>query len=308
MAALEAGWSLERIQDPSLEHCAGMIERFAHEDLLRELSSIYRSDLTLVISSFELQLLTQQLGVPAELLLLQRLSYVARREEDLPPHSQRQHFVSIGNFRHPPNADAVQWLAREIWPEIRKRMPEAQIHLFGAYPSREMMALTDENAGFFVKGQAPDQYETLMRYRVLLAPLRFGAGIKGKISDAWSVGTPVVTTPLGVEGMGGSCEIALSASTFADTACELYSRENHWKEAQIGGLLAIRRLYHSDSNARILIGTLQDFRATLEERRSRNLTGAMLRHNLHRSTKYFSRWIELKQQLNSVRTGTPVAP
>jgi glycosyltransferase involved in cell wall biosynthesis len=300
-AALREGWALERIQEASEE----MILKFAKEDLLRELSAIYRSDLTLVISSFEMKLLLQRYKIPQELLLLQRLSYSPKSFDEYPAFDIRKNFVSIGNFRHPPNVDAILWLTREIWPEIRNRLPNAEIHLYGAYPSREMMALSNSKTGIIVKGPVENQYETLGRYRVLLAPLRFGAGIKGKIADAWSVGTAVVTTPIGAEGMvdlNGSDgnwpgEIADHPVSFASSAADLYTRESLWEEHRQLGAATLARSYSPAANARVLIAALENARVNRDEFRKQNLIGAMLRHNLHRSTKYFSRWIELKQSL-----------
>lgn len=299
-AALEAGWTLDRIQSPSPEEGAEMIDRFAREDLLRELSSIYRSDLTLVISSFEMRLLLQAYQVSRELLLLQRLSY-AKTEKSL-GFEERRDFVTIGNFRHPPNADSLQWLAREIWPEIRKRLPKAEMHVYGAYPSREAMAMTNAEQGFHVKGTAENQYETLRKYRVLLAPLRYGAGIKGKIADAWSVGTPVVTTPIGAEGMVDLTEdwpgeVALDPHHFVEAACTLYESRERWSERQTQGLAAVQRLYNPVSNGRILLEAIGRLRDERDERRRRNIIGSLLKLNQHRSTKYFSRWIELKQSI-----------
>ena len=309
-AALEAGpakgWTLARVQDASQDNAEEVIEQFAREDLLRELSAIYRSDLTLVISSFEMRLLLQRYRVPSELLLLQRLSYGPWKEKSparqpLPSFEERRHFVSIGNFRHPPNADALRWLRAEIWPKIRKDLPEAELHLYGAYPSREMMEFSDAALGFIVKGPVEDQYATLRRYRALLAPLRYGAGIKGKISDAWSVGTPVVSTPIGAEGMVGDTqwpgEVAGDELSFAESACALYSRPDLWRERSQEGLRAIARYYDAEANRRALLGTIRQVKEDLPERRRSNRIGAMLRQDMRRGTKYFSKWIELKQSL-----------
>ena len=179
------------------------------------------------------------------------------------------------------------------------------------------MALSDSKLGFLVRGPAEDQYETLKHYRVLLAPLRYGAGIKGKISDAWSVGTAVVTTPIGAEGMTDAdtetswpYEIAQDAKTFAESACEVYSSAERWQGQSSAGLVGDSailqsRLKRPASDSK----SLEQARAHRDERRRENLVGAMLRQNLHRSTKYLSKWIELKQShaRSSLGTGTPVA-
>jgi glycosyltransferase involved in cell wall biosynthesis len=104
------------------------------------------------------------------------------------------HFVTIGNFMHKPNVDSILWLKETLWPQIRAQLPSAELHVWGAYAQDRHRHLTNKKQGFFVKGHADDCFDTLSRYRVLLAPLRFGAGIKGKVADSWAVGTPVVTT------------------------------------------------------------------------------------------------------------------
>eukprot|EP01134_Creolimax_fragrantissima_P007264 CFRG7264T1 len=136
----------------------------------------------------------------------------------------RDHFMTIGRHDHPPNADSLRWLCEIIWPMIRKRIPSAQLHIYGSHfppnPQRSLTYTTtgdvennssdckrrvvrmhDPTNGVHVKGLM-ESLEDMARYRVLLAPLRCGAGIKGKIADAWCRGLPVVTTPIGCEGMG----------------------------------------------------------------------------------------------------------
>ena len=165
-----------------------------------------------------------------------------------------------------------------------------------------MMDLQNSEMGFSVKGWTPDQYETLARYRVNLAPLRFGAGIKGKITDGWWCGTPVVTTSIGAEGMvdgesdvikfGGL--IAENAHEFANSACELYGVKTLWLTAQKNGYEILDRFYHEAKNTETLLSALCACKAELKELRAKNVIGSMLQHHLHQSTKYMSKWIELK--------------
>src|SRR5690606_31750988 len=97
--------------------------------------------------------LRERFAVPEELLLLLRLSYgdptadgaSARGSREF---GERRHFVMLGNFRHPPNADGVRWMRERIWPQVRARLPHAELHVHGAYPNREMMELTDPSVGF----------------------------------------------------------------------------------------------------------------------------------------------------------------
>ena len=271
------------------------------EDLLRELSSIYRSDISLILSDFEMQMLENRFRVPKELLKLSRFMYGPSPQNLLPYHS-REHFVVIGNFRHPPNSDGILWLHNKIWPSIRKHIPQAQVHIYGAYPPKEMMSLSDTENGFHVMGHAENQHETLAKYRVSLAPLRFGAGIKGKISDSWWVGTPVITTPIGAEGMhdylgewGG--QIATSAEEFAKKAIELYNSKLHWNTAQDAGFRIMKNIFNHSQNSQQLIADLMETREQIDQLREKNFVGMMLWHNAFKSTKYFSKWIELKNSI-----------
>lgn len=293
--ALQNGATLQRIFDAEID--------LHTEDAFREIASIYRSDLTLVLSDFEFELLVKRFALEPSLLSWLPFSYPPPPEPR--DFNEREHFSVIGNFRHPPNADGVRWLHEKIWPLIRRQLPHAEAHIYGAYPSREMMDLTDPKSGFIVKGPAQDQYETLSRYRVNLAPLRFGAGIKGKIADGWWCGTPAVTTPIGAEGMHGGLPfgglVSSDAESFAEQAVRLHQDATLWREKQRDGLELIRQRFDEPKTAARLIDALELTRRELPGLRRRNFIGAMLSHHFHRSTVYFSKWIEAK---NSPRGGT----
>ena len=111
--------------------------------------------------------------------------------------------MAIGNFLHAPNWDATLQLKQIIWPEIRKTIPDAQLHVYGAYASEKVLQLHNPKEGFYVKRRAEDAKEVISKAKVLLAPLRFGAGLKGKFIDAMQCGTPSVTTQIGAEAMQG---------------------------------------------------------------------------------------------------------
>ena len=178
-------------------------EHMADADLAqREIAAIYRSDLNLMISEYEIDLLIEQFHVPRSLLHWCPLM-VNGAPTEFVPFEQRQHFLSIGNFRHAPNWDAVLWMKTHIWPLIRQQLPEAQLHIYGAYTPPKATALHNPKQGFHVLNWAEDALAVMSNARICLAPLRFGAGIKGKIADAMLCGTPNVTTPVGAEGMHG---------------------------------------------------------------------------------------------------------
>lgn len=287
-AALKEGRSLEDI--------AACRIPLRTEDSYREIASIYRSDLTLVLSDFERDLLRNEFQVAKELLHLCPFSYP--EPEPGPPFEERRGFAVIGNFRHPPNADGVRWLKREIWPLVRSELPSAEVHVYGAYPPREFMEMDDPATGFRVRGPARDAIATLARHRVNLAPLRFGAGIKGKIADGWWSATPAVSTPVGSEGMTGGLDfggaVSRSALEFSRAAIRMHEDADSWSAASRRGLAIHRRLFDERRNGAALAAALLRAREELAARRERNFVGSMLSHHLHRSTEYFSRWIEAK--------------
>jgi glycosyltransferase involved in cell wall biosynthesis len=280
--------------------------KFSEDTFLREMSSLLRSDHVFVLSSFEQKILTS-LGFPEESMTLLRFSY-PHPPQSLPSFENRKHFVTIGNFRHPPNADAVLFLHQQIWPKLRLLSPPGtELHIYGAYPAKEMMSLDDPETGFRVKGPAPDQYKTLEKYRVLLAPLRFGAGIKGKISDAWWSGTPVVTSAIGAEGMMSSPEfpglwisqtdpLSDFISEFNQAALSIYGDFEKWHKTQSQGFEVINEEYSFARNQTLLTQKIASLKQNQAKRRSKDWLGAMLSTQLMRSTKYFSKWIEAKNQ------------
>lgn len=277
------------------------------EDFLRELASIHRSDLTLLISSFEERLLRDAFRV--ELADLATLGFAYPKSEQIegPSFAERKGFSFIGNFRHEPNLDAVQWLSREIWPKIRAERPSAEIDVFGAYTVREATALHDPKNGFYVRGHAPHSIETLSQYRALLAPLRFGAGLKGKITDAWASETPVVTTPIGAEGFIDASQtsvfgglISHSAEEFVRDAIRIYDEEATFKAKGQSGRELLDRLFAEAEVFARFDQALNSVEASLKVRRQSAWLGRMLRREQMRSTEYFSRWIESKNKLRGV--------
>jgi glycosyltransferase involved in cell wall biosynthesis len=279
---------------------AQIFERMAVTDLAqRELASFYRSDLNLVVSDVEIELLTTHFKVPGELL-----HWCPLMLRDL-PHSasgfgDREHFLTIGNFRHAPNWDAVLWLKNTIWPLIRQQLPSAQLHVYGAYTPPKATALHNAAQGFHIMNWAEDALEVMSAARVSLAPLRFGAGIKGKVTDAMLCGTPTVTTPIGAEAMYGDLPfpgaIATDAQTFADRAVRLYRDQALWDQAQRDGFAVLHERFRHEQHCATLIERINQLRDNLQAHRTANFTGAMLRHHQHKSTQYMSQWIEAKNR------------
>ncbi len=266
----------------------------------RELAAIYRSDLSLIISEFETQLLQKDFGMPA--FLLHYLPFMLELSEQVGglPFKERKHFVSIGNFLHAPNWDAVLYLKESIWPLIRQQLPEAELHVYGAYGGEKVVQLHNEKQGFLIKGRANDALEVVKEARVLLAPLRFGAGLKGKLIDALLTQTPSVTSSIGAEGMHGDLAwagfVTDDAAEFAEAAVKLYKDETAWQVAQEQASIVLTERFMFEPHAKAFITTIRQIHEKLELHRTHNFTGAMLKHHLHRSTEFMSRWIELKNK------------
>lgn len=266
----------------------------------REIACIYRCDLSLMISSFEMALLQEQFGVSAKLLHHCTLMAHFRPEQSVSGFEQRQHFLSIGNFRHAPNWDSVLWLKHAIWPRIRQALPQAQLHVLGAYPPPKATALHNPQQGFHVLGWVDDALALMAQARVCLAPLRFGAGIKGKLADAMLCGTPSVTTAIGSEGMCGGLPwggaVAQGTGDFAAAAISLYQNAAEWQEAQTHGTQIIQNYFNREDAGQALLSRLTSAKQQQDENRRKNFTGMMLRHHLHKSTQYMSQWIAEKNK------------
>lgn len=268
----------------------------------REIAAILRSDLSMIISEVESQLLQSQYGIDKQ-LLHQVPFMLDSPDQALPDFSQRQHFVSIGNFRHAPNWDSVLWLKQQIWPLIRKKLPDAQLNIFGAYPPPKATDLHAPKDGFNVLGWVKDANVAMSSARVCLAPLRFGAGIKGKLAEAMFNGTPNVTTDVGSEamanGLAWSGFVGQSAEQIADYAVKLYTDETTWIQCRENGFAIIEQNFNKQSLQQKLIAAVEHQLANLQQVREDNFTGQMLRHHMHKSTQYMSQWIEAKNRNSS---------
>ena len=276
---------------------------FVEEIAKREIASIFRCDLSLMISEFEMDLL--EFTFKIDKALLYYLPFLLEPIDDtelhkLPSFVDRKNFVFIGNFLHEPNWNAVQYLKETIWPLLKKQVPEAVLNIYGAYPSQKILQLHNNKEGFLIMGRATDAQAVVKRARVVLAPLRFGAGIKGKLLEAMQCGTPSVTTTIGAEALHGDLDwngfITDDVADFADRAIQLYENKAIWLQAQQNGITIINQRYSKclfETDFRIKI---EFTRSNLQRHRLHNFMGAMLQHHTLKSTKYMSRWIEEKNK------------
>lgn len=270
----------------------------------RELASIFRSDLSLIISDFEIKLLKDIVKVDESLLFHLPFMYEQLAEsitKNWPPFDKRQHFVFIGNGKHAPNIDAISWLNTNIWPLIRAKLPESELHIYGPYMPERIRKMDSAKTGFRIKGWVSNVASIMSKARLNLVPLRFGAGLKGKFLDGFMNGTPAVTTSIGVEGIGDSDALIPITQDepigFSNLAIELYQNKDKWNETQNLGTELINNHFNKVVFGKELYKKIIELGKNLDEHRATNIIGGILAHHTLQSTKYLSKWIEAKNNL-----------
>lgn len=275
----------------------------AEEVAKREIASILRCDLSLMISEYEMELLQAVFKIDNSLLYYLPLlldSNAVPELDKLLSFEERKDFVFIGNFYHEPNWNAVQYLKETIWPLIKKQLPEAVLNIYGAYPTQKVLQLHNAKEGFLIQGRAESAVEVVQKARVVLAPLRFGAGIKGKLLEAMQCGTPSVTTSIGAESMQGNLEwngfVEDKPELFANKAVELYQDKNFWIHAQKNGVEIIQKRNLRETFEADFAEQINFLVANLKQHRLNNFMGELLQYHTLKSTKYMSKWIEEKNK------------
>lgn len=289
---------LVRSQNPEAGESSLVSQWCRHPTFLRELASIYRSDLSLIISSSEINMLNSLTPIAPGMLHYLPLTVAQNDNLTINNYEERFGFICIGNGKHQPNTDAVTFLKQTIWPSIRKQLPKSELRVFGAYLPQYILDFHNPGEGFLVKGWAEDAVAEMGKARVQLAPLRFGAGLKGKLLMGMACGTPSVTTPIGAEGLaegswGGV--IAEAGTAIAEAASQLYTDAELWNAASIKGLELLSN-FKEDPHYDKLFQRIEMLITDLEQHREKNLIGSMLRHHTMASTEYMGRWIESKNK------------
>lgn len=281
---------------------------FQLEDLFsdtakREIASILRCDISLLISEIEIDILKKNYKIDASLLYY--LPFMvdeidAAAIENWPKFEARKDFIFIGNFLHEPNWNATQYLKESIWPIIRKQLPEVSMKIYGAYPSQKVLQLHHLKENFLVLGRAENAASVVREARVVLAPMRFGAGAKTKLLEAMQCGTPSVTTTIGAESMHGDLAwngiITDETEAIANAAIQLYQDQILWEESQQNGVAIVNERYEKSLFESDFIQHLLAIQTNMQQHRLANFLGSMLLHHTMASTKYMSKWIEEKNK------------
>ena len=226
------------------------IARQAEASRCSELALISQCDATFVVSPHE-QALVRQLLPQARVELMSNIHEVLGRRL---PYTNRKDLVFIGGYGHPPNSDAIRWLASEILPQLRERSPDIRLHVLGDLPDTVRHELV--TPGLELHGRVAGLAPWLDNCLASVAPLRFGAGVKGKINMAMSHGVPVIATTIAVEGMqlndGLDVLVADDASAFVDAVLRLQRDEALWQQLSEHGLDNVRKHFSAEAAAAVL--------------------------------------------------------
>ncbi len=225
--------------------------RLAEYRQREELGLIAQADITLVVSAVERDILVRELPV-ADVRILSNIHHIPGSQVAF---ADRHNIFFIGTFAHPPNSDGVLWFCRDILPLILIQLPELKFSVIGADPPAEIRALA--SPAVQILGHVPDVTPIFGSYRLSIAPLRYGAGVKGKINQSLAHGLPVVATKIAVEGMflkdEDSVMIADQPKDFAAAVIRLYQDQILWERLSSGGLEVMRKYFSFQAARQALI-------------------------------------------------------
>jgi GT2 family glycosyltransferase/glycosyltransferase involved in cell wall biosynthesis len=214
------------------------LRRVANQTRRSELAVIAQCDAVLVVSETEIELLATD-APEAQVHVLSNIHEVPGRKVEF---SERSDLFFVGGYQHPPNVDAARWFVTKIWPKIHAELPEVSFHLIGSKAPDSVRALKGDGVIFHGYVEDLDQY--LNHCRLAVAPLRYGAGVKGKVNMSMSRGQPVVATPLAIEGIhaehGREILVAESEQAFAKEVVRLYRDEKLWNEISDAGIKNVK--------------------------------------------------------------------
>jgi glycosyltransferase involved in cell wall biosynthesis len=207
----------------------------------QELGIAAKADVTLVVSPAEKRLLQEE----SSRMRVEVVSNIHEVHGCRRAFWERRDLLFVGGFQHPPNEDAVIYFVEQVFPKVLARLRGLNFHIVGSNPPARVRALASEHV--HVAGFVPDLEPVLDSCRMTVAPLRYGAGVKGKVNTSMSYGVPVVATTTATEGMqlrdGVDVLIADDPQTFADAVVRLYGNEVLWNQLSNNGMANIERYF-----------------------------------------------------------------
>ena len=223
--------------------------RHAAVNRARELGMVLAADCTVVVSDFEKELLARELPTA----YVHCLPYIMDVAGCRTPFADRRDVIFVGGYRHPPNIDAARYFAEEVLPRVRAQVPGLRFRVIGSHPTPEVRALAALD-GVEVVGPVPDLAPYFESCRLSVAPLRYGAGIKGKVVTSLSFGVPCVLTPVAAEGMGladgREALVADGPEAFAEAVVRLYADEPLWRRVSQASLDFVETHYSRSAGRR----------------------------------------------------------
>ncbi len=211
-----------------------------------ELDVVREADCTIIISPVERDLLAAEMPT-SHLEVIPLLREIPGRGMG---YDGREGILFIGGFRHPPNEDAIIWFCKRIWPEVHRRLPDLVLDIVGSYPSPEILGL--QGHGVRVLGYVKDIEPLFSRALISIAPLRYGAGLKGKVVTSLSYGVPSVVTPIAAEGLGldeGQGILTESdPDAFVAAIARLCRNPDDWERLSSAGLQAVSQRFSVEAN------------------------------------------------------------
>jgi glycosyltransferase involved in cell wall biosynthesis len=235
----------ERLAELNGSGVVGIAARARREE---ELALMRKADVTLVVSHVEQELL-ERLEPQTRVMIL---STIHEPQGGGKPFEERDGLVFIGGFRHPPNTDAVIWYANEVLPLVRQRLPGVKTYVVGGDVPLTLKELAADD--FVLTGYVADVTPYLTGCRLSISPLRYGAGVKGKVNQAMSYGLPVVATTPSIEGMhltsGSDVLVGDSPEAFADAVARAYSDRPLWHALADGGRENVRTHFSREAALR----------------------------------------------------------
>jgi GT2 family glycosyltransferase len=232
------------------------VQRTANEKRAQEHELINQADETWVVSSVEQSLLREQ--IPGKHIEI--VSNIVDAPGSATPFALRRDFLFIGGFQHTPNIDAVVYFVREIYPLVEAQLRGAKFYIIGDKAPPSVVALASENV--IVAGLQPDARPYFESVKLSVAPLRWGAGVKGKINQSMGFGVPVIATSVAAEGMGlthgEDILVADEPESFAKALLDLYHSEDLWSRLSKNGIKKTKLLYSKEVARKQLKRLLSD--------------------------------------------------
>ena len=205
----------------------------AEKFLKIELENCKNADVVIAISTTDKELLKQHFNTNEKVVLISNIHQHIDKSDNFNSFENRNDLLFVGSFRHDPNSDAVKYLKEDIMPLVWKVIPDLKVNIIGSYITEEIEALASDK--FKLLGFVDDLNAVINTTKLFVAPLRFGAGIKGKIGQSLEHSLPLVTTNVGAEGFDfgeqTNVMIANNAEAIAQKVIELYTNKILWEEA-----------------------------------------------------------------------------